>query len=416
MVQSLNPAIESLAPYSSKTIARQVEGDPEFVNLSIGEPDYGPPPYAWPGIKAALAEGPVAQALKKYEKSRGSIELRTAIMRYYTRYYGLRYDPETEIMITHGGAGALNVGLLATTKETDEVLVPDPSYMLYEGLIRILGRKPVRIARDPAAGWSYDLDTLRACITDRTKVLLINSPENPSGYMCSPRELDSLVSFAADHGIWLIHDEVYDQTAYGEKHRPASACSPDAAHVILVNSFSKKFAVPGLRIGWLAGAPKVITAASKAQDYGFMAVNKISETIGELLLSHAAMDDWFTQTRGELIFRMDAACRLLGQVPGIRFVRRPEGGLFLFPDVRELGMMLLRSNIGSQNAAGDLVAAALRDELKIATVPGSVYGPNCKDHIRLVFCVDPTLIVEACDRLQNRVRSSTEKTRAYANA
>jgi aspartate/methionine/tyrosine aminotransferase len=415
MVQTLNAAIETLIPYTSKTIAREVEADPDFLNLSIGEPDYGPPSFAWPAIGAALTEPAVTAALKKYEKSRGAIELRTAIAQYYQRHYELRYDPESEIMVTHGGAGALTVSILATTREGDDILIPDPSYMLYEGLVRILGRRPVRVERDAAEGWRYNLDAFKARISDRTKVLIFNSPENPTGYVCTEEELRALVSFTADHGLWLIHDEVYDQTVYGVKHQPASACVPDAGHVILVNSFSKKFAVPGLRIGWLAGAQRALSAAGKVHDYAFLAVNKTSEMIGQLLISHPEADSWFAKMRTELVSRMDAGQSLLQRVPGVRFVRRPQGGLFLFPNVSEMATYLSDARSVNSKSAGDFVSAFLRDRLKIAAVPGSVYGPGCKDHIRIVFCVDPKLIVRACERMQNGI-GELATPKVYARA
>ena len=155
------------------------------------------------------------------------------------------------------------MALLAGTESGDEILFRS-RVTLYERQIGILGRTPTKVARLVDNGFKYDLDAISKAITAKTRALIINSPENPTGYVCSLEEMKKLVEICQNAKVWLIHDEVYDQFAFDEPHTPASLLTSSADGVILVNSLSKKFGVPGSRIGWIASSEKLISAAAKS--------------------------------------------------------------------------------------------------------------------------------------------------------
>jgi len=402
----INPAIESLISYTSKSTARAAEQDPEIVNLSIGEPDFGPPPFAVERLAEVLDPRRFVADLKRYEASRGAPELRTAIAQYYARHHGLAIDPDTEILVSHGGVGALTIAMLAGSAEGDEIAIPEPSYMLYERQVRSLGRIPLRVPRDANDGFRYDLARIASAVGPRTRMLVINSPENPTGYVCTDEELRGLVELCRERRMWLVHDEVYDQHTFGRRHRPARSYANADDPVLAVNSFSKKFGVPGLRIGWLVAPPRFAAAASKVHDYCYLAVSRTAEAFGALMLGDPASDAWFEEIRRTLDARFDLMVAGLGNVEGVE-VTRLDGGLFVFPRVRKLAARL---GLGGDDA-GAAVAKWLLDELKIASVPGGVYGDTCRDYVRFVVCVEPERLRTAVERLAVAAKRTPQPVR-----
>lgn len=186
---------------------------------------------------------------KGYEQPKGSPELRRAIAIWYQQHYGLTLDPEREIMITHGGVAAINLVIQCTKQEHQGVIISHPSYMLYELAVTALNRPLGESEYHSALGAAWQDTALQ-----QAGVMIINSPENPSGYMLNAQDWDAVAEFTQQHGIWLIHDEVYDVMAYTERHQPAMKQPKMRENTIMINSFSKKFGLPGLRIGWRVAA------------------------------------------------------------------------------------------------------------------------------------------------------------------
>jgi aminotransferase len=274
---SLNKTLLNLDVYASKAISLQAKNNPDIVNLSFGEPVFGPPDYSLNDIATQdLNLESFLNSAKRYEESRGSFELRQVIANWYKRRYDLDVDPETEIMITHGGVEAITLAILSTSEIGDVIAITDPSYMLYQRTIMALGRQPGSIQR-PRGGYEYqamfDLSNSEGSPLTKAKALIINSPENPSGYVVDQSEWDLIRDYAHKKGLWVIHDEVYDTMAYKRKHGHIRMGSTLSDRTILINSFSKKFGIPGLRIGWMVAHKKVIELASKVHDYLYLGVN-----------------------------------------------------------------------------------------------------------------------------------------------
>lgn len=399
---TLNKTIEAMAVYTSKAIANKAAQMPDVMNLSFGEPEFGPPAFLQPLIEQeGLSWDVFMHAVKGYEQPKGALALRQAIADWYQRHYGLTVDPEREIMITHGGVEAINLAIQCTTQEHQGVIVSHPSYMLYERAVTALNRQPVALDR-PLGEAEYQLALAAAGETpalQQAGVMIVNSPENPSGYMLNAQDWDAVAAYTQQHGIWLIHDEVYDTMSWTEHHRPALAHPRLRDNTIMINSFSKKFGLPGLRIGWMVASERVIDMAAKLHDYFYLGVNKQYEQIATLILRDARMDSWLGEIGVKLQTRMESAISQLSAAHGYQWTRQPRGAMFLFPEVSALYARLPASWQDSRRTVGECVAEYLLHEKGVAVVPGHVYGENSHNHIRMVLCTTDAVFDEALRRL-----------------
>ncbi len=380
----LSPQLLSLDGYATKAMAEKAKGVPGVINLAFGEPAFGPPSSSKQAIEEMdLNWSAFLDASKRYESNRGMPELRAAIANYYARRYDLHVDPETEVLITHGGVEAISLAALVTTDPGEHVLITDPSYMLYSRALQTLGRRPQCVSRHiteheyaNAPDWKVE---------GAPKALIVNSPENPSGYVLSDADFAGLAAFAEKKNLWLIHDEVYDSMAFGRPHKPARSVAALKDRSILINSFSKKYGVPGLRIGWMCAPAPVIDLAAKLHDYMYLGVNILSERIALRLISDESADTWMDQTSDILGQRAARLVDTLTQDKGFVWKRKPLGSMFAFPDVTELA-----TRLGDGNPEGDgrTVADWLLETQKVATIPGFVYGPTSASCLRMILCCD----------------------------
>lgn len=397
---ALNPALAKMDVYASKAISLLAKADPSIANMSFGEPVFGPPEHLLNAIGGQdLSIANFLDGAKRYEDPRGNLELRQAIAAWYLERHGLVLDPEREIMVTHGGVEAITLALLATTEAHEQVAISDPSYMLYARTIETLTRTPKRIRR-PSAVHEYvgmlDDDTALAGV----KAFIVNSPENPTGYVASMADWERIGSAAASSGSWLIHDEVYDVMDFERPHHPARTVSSLAANSILINSFSKKFGLPGLRIGWMVAPPQVIDLAAKAHDYLYLGVNVQYERIALRLLRDPLKDSWLQQMAMGVRERCERAVGALGEPSGYSWPRKPMGAMFLFPDVNALYQNMPAGYRVAGLPVGDAVARYLLEVRKVAVVPGSVYGSEGDSHVRLVLCTPDQVFEQALERMR----------------
>lgn len=388
---SLNPALANIGVYASKAISEAAKSNPAILNMSIGEPVFGPPAHLMAAIaREDLSAETFLASAKCYGQSAGNPALRQAIAAWYQRRYGLRIDPEREILITHGGVEAVALAILCCTRPGEQVTVTEPSYMLYERALTALGRGVNRLQRELIGEQPLA----------KTPAIIVNSPENPSGYMLDDGEWQALLSQAQRQGSWIIHDEVYDTMSFGRPHRPVRLFDPCGERTVLVNSLSKKFGTPGLRIGWLVGNPEFIAAASKASDYLILSVNQQYERIALRMLSDPLCDAWLTERSQALGQRVEQAMQRLTEPAGFRWPHRPMGGMFLFPNVRRLYDALTPEQQHRCPTVGECVADYLLHKMQIATVPGTIYGERCAEHIRIVMGCDDMTFDEALARLE----------------
>jgi len=399
----INTSTESVGIYTSKAISARAKSDATIANLAIGEPDFGPPEHLADTIRVQhLTYGTFTHAVKAYEQSRGLRELRCAISQWYLRRYNYQVDPDTELLITHGGVEAIALAVLCISDPGDTILVTDPTYMLYARSVQTLARLPVSLVRRPDFEYFGMLDsteTTPGTKLTRARALIVNSPENPTGYVIDKDEWQALSIFAEAHNLWIVHDEVYDTMAFARPHRPARCIEGLQDRAILINSFSKKFGVPGLRIGWLCAKPELISLAAKLHDYLYLGVNVLFEHVALTLIGSDLSDPWLESQAEVLRKRVHNIVESLTPAGGFSWDRRPLGGMFAFPNVAGLASMIPPSYIGRHRHVGDSVAEFLLDHEKVAVVPGSTYGSQGNDYIRLVLCSGETTLESATKRL-----------------
>ncbi|GAB7126760.1 aminotransferase class I/II-fold pyridoxal phosphate-dependent enzyme [Silvimonas sp. JCM 19000] len=392
---TLNQYLQQAPAQSSKAIAQAAKANPQILNLSIGEPDFALPQQVLDAVAAEdLQLAPLLQGLKAYEHSCGALTLRRAIAAWYAQRYGLQIDPEQEILVTHGGMQALNVALLCVTNPGDEVQLSDPGYTLYDRAIHLMGRRVRRYRRAAAEHEFLDFS-----IAASSQAVLLNSPENPTGYVSSAADWARIQSEVARAGCWLVHDEVYDTLALSRPHQPAWAHAGLRERSLLVNSCSKKFGVPGLRIGWLIAAPEVIALAARVHESMCLSVNPWAQRIATRLLTDPGLSTWCEHNAQTLRERNLYALNALGPASGFAWNRTPRGGMFLFPEVSAIYQNLPAAYAGSDVSASDAVAKYLLQAHEIAVVPGDLYGQAGAGHIRLTNCGDGAVFQRAISRM-----------------
>lgn len=400
IVARTNQKITNMEVYASKKISSQAKKDKTIANLSFGEPVFGPPEQCLKGIeKNALTMESFMNSAKRYEDPQGSLDLRTAISNWYKNRYDVDVCPEHEIMITHGGVEAITLSILCTSNANDSIGVFAPSYMLYERAISTLERNVRTFHRAPGGDeFAATLEKLSSQSVNDINSIIINSPENPSGYVLSQQDWASVTKVATESNTWVIHDEVYDAMDFERKHIPAVSIPELRSRTIMINSFSKKFGLPGLRIGWLVAPKEFIELAKKAHDYLYLGVNAQYEEIAKLILQEDTQR-WLEDIKSLMQSRANHAVTSLTVANGFEWPRPPLGAMFLFPKVRMLYAKLPVKYQGK--SVSESVAQYLLKEKKVAVVPGRVYGDSCDEFVRLVLCTPDDEFNNAIERLMS---------------
>jgi aminotransferase len=389
--------LTEIPTYASKRISEAIRGDPDTINLSITEPWFGPPGIL-PEILAGLStRSHLAEHVGHYADSLGLLELRQAIAARYARLYGMAVDPASEVLVTTGGSEAVTLAILAASDIGDEVLLGDPSYILYSNLAALLGRTVIRVPTGGGRGFHLTADMVAARISSRARLILVNSPENPTGSMCDRATMTELVTLARERDLLVMHDEVYDAFTLGTEHVPARQV--DAGASIMVNGLSKKYAMPGWRLGWLVGPAALVQLAAKAHNYLALSTSGIAQAAAAKILNDPGTTRELDDHAADVLKRLRSARLALSKMPGIELPEGlPQGGLFLFPNVRALGTRLSRPETHARGA-GEVVAEWMLSGPKVAVVPGSVYGHEGRDHVRIVVGVAAQQLDEAMRRL-----------------
>lgn len=396
----LSADLLSLDGYATKAMAARAREIPGVINIAFGEPAFGPPETS----KAAIIGNDLTwdafyHTSKSYEQNRGMLELREGVADYYKRRYDLVVDPEREVLITHGGVEAINLAALITTEPGDRIAITDPTYMLYQRAFRTLGREPVCLTR-PEGGSEYAgmFAGTKDCLSS-VRALLVNSPENPSGYVIDNQDWDAIGSAIQDNNTWLIHDEVYDSMVFDRPHIPARKNDALRERTLMINSFSKKYGVPGLRIGWLCGPAAAIDLAAKLHDYMYLGVNMLAERFALRMITDKSADNWMDETAHMLAQRSKRLQSLLTPEKGFAWPRRPHGSMFAFPNVASFSERLPANYQAHADGIGAAVANYLMEECKLATIPGFVYGPSCAQSVRMITCAAEDTFEKGCEIL-----------------
>jgi aspartate aminotransferase len=337
----------------------------DIVHLEIGEPDFDTPPSIVAAGVAALERGET-----HYTQSAGVIELREAIARYLKERRALRVDPD-QVIVTPGAKPIMFYALLALLDDGDEAIYPDPGFPIYSSMIAFSGGRGVPLPLREENGFQPDLDELRRLVNPRTKVLVLNSPNNPTGAVLSRHAIRDIAAVARERDLWVLADEIYGELVYDGEHRSIAVEEGMAERTILLDGFSKTFAMTGWRLGYGVFPRPLVEPVTKLVTNSVSCTATFVQRAGAVALSSRPPE--VDRMVAEFRRRRDAVVKGLNAVPGIT-CRAPQGAFYVFPNVRGLG---LRSSTE--------VADRLLDEAGVATLAGTCFGAAGEGFLRLSY-------------------------------
>ncbi|TFV63583.1 UNVERIFIED_ORG: pyridoxal phosphate-dependent aminotransferase [Bacillus sp. AZ43] len=361
------------------------------VNLGQGFPDYPGPPEVLDVARAAIGT-----AADQYPPGPGIPELRAAVSEHVERFRGLAYDPDTEVLVTAGATEALSAALLALLETGDEVVLFEPMYDCYAAGIAMAGAVPRPVPlRPPAEGagpWTCDPDELRAAITPRTRMLLVNTPHNPTGKVFTAEELGELAALAIEHDLLVLTDEVYEHLVFdGAAHVPMAGLPGMRDRTIMVSSAGKTFNVTGWKIGWICGPPPLVSAVRTAKQFlTYVNGGPFQPAVAAGL---ALPDGYFAEAARDLQYRRDVLVQGLADA-GLPVIS-PQATYFATVDVRPV----------QPDGDGLAFCRSLPERAGVVAVPTVVFYSPEHAHlgrhlVRFAFCKSDAVLGEAVERLR----------------
>jgi aspartate aminotransferase len=368
----VNPSLAQRRPNAMFRLAASAAERAGSIRLELGEPDFPTPDHV---ARAALRS--IAAERQGYGPTNGPPWLRALVAERAARVTRHRVASD-QVIITAGGTGALLAALIAVCAQGDEVLVPDPGWPGYEGILAAAGVTPRRYALDPGSGWEPNTRAMDALVTPSMRVLLVNSPSNPGGAVFSAATVEALAAFAARHDLWLLSDECYDELVFDGQHVSPAPLDPE--RVIVVGTCSKSYAMTGWRVGW-AVAPAAI--ASSVGIVAGAAVNNLPLlTLRAAEAALAGPQDCVEAMRAGYRARRDLALALLREA-GVRSYA-PAGAFYLLID-----LAALRDQAAETSPDSLAFGEALLADRGVAVAPGAAFGTTIPGHVRVSLASAP---------------------------
>jgi len=375
---------------NTKVKALKAEGK-TIIDLSIGEPDFYTPEKAKEAGKQAIDQNET-----KYDAVSGIIELRTAICNKLEVENDVCYTPN-QIVVSSGAKHAITNTLMALLNPGDEVILPAPYWTSYPEIIKLCGGIPNIANTSIDHQFKLTLDLLKAHHTDKTKMIFLNNPSNPTGAVYSKDELETIVTYCIQHKIYILADEIYERICYTDlPFTSIPSLSEEAKEItILVNGFSKSVSMTGWRLGYTASTPEIASAISTIQGHLVSHPSTITQWAGVTALTDCEQDikemvDTYQSRRNTLIETLD-------KMDSIRYVR-PDGAFYLFIDISQL-----RDYLGDIDSLSLTVSEALLTDYNVAVVPGIAFGND--DYIRLSYATKLEFIQEGLKRLSTYIEN-----------
>ncbi|MFA3837219.1 MULTISPECIES: pyridoxal phosphate-dependent aminotransferase [Streptomyces] len=356
------------------------------INLGQGFPDTDGPEEIREAAVRALRDGRGNQ----YPPGPGVPELRTAIAAHQEHRYGLSFDPDREVLVTAGATEAIAASLLALVEPGDEVVALEPYYDSYAASIALAGGTRVPVTLRPDAGaFRLDLDELRAAVTDRTRLLLINTPHNPTGTVLTREELTAIAALAVERDLLVITDEVYEHLTFGDAgHIPLATLPGMRERTVTIGSAGKTFSFTGWKVGWVTASPELVTAVRSAKQFlTYVASGPFQYAVAEAL---ALPDSYYDAFRADMSAKRDLLADGLAAA-GFE-VFRPAGTYFVTTDIRPLG-----------ESDGFAFCRALPERAGVVAIPNAVFYDHREagaPFVRFAFCKRIPVLEEAVDRLK----------------
>lgn len=376
--------IRALAPSGIRKFFDIVHEMPDAISLGVGEPDFDTP---WNIREEGIYS--LERGRTFYTSNAGLMPLREEISRYLMRLQGLKYDPKSEILVTVGGSEAIDIALRCIVNPGDEVLIPEPSYVSYRPCAVMADAKPVTIELQEKNGFKLTAKQLEEAITDRTRVLVMPFPNNPTGSIMTKEELEPLVPIIIKHDLIVISDEIYCALTYSGRHFSIAELPGMQERTVLIGGFSKAFAMTGWRLGYACGPEEIISQMTKLHQFTIMCAPTTSQyaAVEALANSQSEVDQMVAAYNERRRFLLHAFKEM-----GIECFE-PFGAFYVFPSIRKFGM------------SSEEFATRLLMEQKLAVVPGTAFGACGEGNIRISYAYSIDDLKNGLSRIEAFINS-----------
>ena len=383
MRNPLSDKIVSIEPSGIRKFFDIVNEMKDAISLGVGEPDFDTPWHIREEGIYSLERGRTF-----YTSNAGLKELKEEIAAYLDRRFDLPYDPGHEIVVTIGGSEAIDAAFRAMLNPGDEVLLPQPSYVSYEPCIVLADGVPVPIALREEDGFKLTKELLLGAITDKTKILVMPFPNNPTGAIMTKEDLEEIVDVIIEKDLFVISDEIYSELTYGSNHVSIASFPGMKERTIVINGFSKSYAMTGWRLGYACGPRVIMDQILKIHQYAIMCAPTTSQYAAVSALKKGDADvermrTAYNQRRNYLMRRFDKM--------GLQCFE-PFGAFYVFPSIKEFGL------------TSEEFATRLLQQEKVAVVPGTAFGTSGEGYVRISYAYSLEALKEALDRMERFVQ------------
>lgn len=388
----LSKRVKDLSPSSTlqiTSLANKLRSEGvDVVSFGAGEPDFDTPDF----IKEAAIDA-IRKGFTKYTPSTGTPELKKAIQEKFKKENNLNYSTE-QIVVSSGAKHCLFNIILSVLDDGDEAIIPVPYWVSYPEMVKAAGGVSRYAPTEAGNNFKLTPDELKKAVTKRSRLLILNSPANPTGCVYAKEELGALAEICVKNKIYIVSDEIYEKLIYdGLTHISIAALSDEAEQLTFtVSGVSKSYAMTGWRIGYFAGPLEIVNAIKNLQDHSTSNPCSISQKAA--LAALLASGDSVQRMRKEFEKRRDYSMRRMDRIPSLSYIR-PQGAMYLFCNISKTGL-----------TSGDFAMRLLKDE-KVAVIPGDSFG--CDDYIRLSFATDIKTIEKGIDRLEKWLKQLPKK-------
>ncbi len=355
----------------------------DVIGLTVGQPDFVTPWHIRDAGIRSLEEG-----LTYYSANNGMIEMRQEIANYQKRRFGLEYDPAKEIIVTVGGSEAIDIAMRALIEPGDEVIIPEPCFVCYSPIAALAGGVPVPVNLSPDNGFKLTAEQLKAAITEKTKLLVLAFPNNPTGSVLRKDDLEAIAQVLRDTNICVLSDEIYAELTYGEKHVSIASIPDMRERTIIANGFSKAYAMTGWRMGYTLAPAYFTEQMAKVHQYAIMCAPTTSQYAAIEALKNG--DDDIEYMKGEYEARRRLIVSELNRIGIDTFM--PEGAFYVFADLRKFGL------------DDETFCERLLNEKGCAIVPGSAFGESGRGFARISYAYSTAHIRKAIERIEAFVK------------
>ena len=384
----LNETVKSLKPSGIRKFFDLVSEMKDAISLGVGEPDFDTPWHIRDEGIYALERGKTF-----YTSNAGLKELRKEICNYQNRTQKIQYNPITEVLVTVGGSEAIDIALRAMINTGDEVIIPQPAYVSYYPCALLAGAVPVIIDLKSEDEFRLTAEELRNAITSKTKILILPFPNNPTGAIMERKDLEAVAKICIEHDIYVISDEIYGALTYNGEHISIASIEGMKDRTILINGFSKAYAMTGWRLGYACGPSEIIKQMTKIHQFAIMCAPTTSQYAAIEALKNG--DNDVRLMRGAYNQRRRFLINAFKEM-GLECFE-PFGAFYVFPCIKEFGM------------SSEEFATKFLEEERVAVVPGSAFGESGEGYLRISYAYSIENLKIAVERLSRFVKKLRSK-------